>query len=171
MQHSGISPQLPALHDALRRGGKIANLLRQRFSHHVQIKRHRQPVIVAGRKDECARVCLPQIQLHIPRRRVSHPVVIRCVFHASLAAMVDGQQAAVRHIAALVMLHVEIIEAEHRARKDFVGGHRAVAGFVAKLPDRTAVALRQQRRALILKLFCADCRLLHAVVLLLFSSN
>ena len=122
---------------------------------------------VAGRKVERARVLLAQIELHIPRRRVGDQVVARGVIHAPLAAVVDleaawrvraplaaavdGEHPPVGHKIALVALHVKVVEREHHARKDLIGGHRAVAGLVSKLPDRAAVALRQQNSALMFK--------------------
>ena len=89
--------------------------------------------------------------LHIPRRRVGDQVVARGVLHAPLAAVVDGEHPPVGHKIALVALHVKVVERGHHARKDLIGGHRAVAGLVSKLPDRAAVALRQQNSALMLQ--------------------
>lgn len=106
---------------------------------------------VAGRKVERARVLLAQIELHTPRRRVGDQVVARGVIHAPLAAVVDGEHPPVGHKIALVALHVKVVEREHHARKDLIGGHRAVAGLVSKLPDRAAITLRQQNGALMLQ--------------------
>lgn len=106
---------------------------------------------VAGRKVERARVLLAQIELHIPRRRVGDQVVARGVIHVSLATVVDGEHPPFGHKIALVALHVKVVEREHHAREDLVGRHRTVAGLVSKLPDRAAVALRQQNSALMLQ--------------------
>ena len=125
--------ELPALDNLLRRRGKVPDLARQRLFHNVSVERDRQPMGVAGRKVERARVLLAQIELHIPRRRVGDQVVARGVIHAPLAVVVDGEHPPVGHKIALVALHVKVVEREHHARKDLIGRHRAVAGLVSKL--------------------------------------
>ena len=70
MDDARRAAELPALDDLLRRRGKVFDFARERFSHNVPVERDRQPVVVAGREVERARVLLAQIELHIPCRRV-----------------------------------------------------------------------------------------------------
>ena len=46
---------------------------------------------------------------------------------------------------------MKVVEAEYHAGEYLIGGHGAVAGLVAELPDRAAVALRQQYGPLLFK--------------------
>ena len=95
-----------------------------------------------------------KVQLHVSGFRIGQQASPRCVFHPPLAAVVDGKEPPVRHVAALEAAHVEVVKAEDYAGKDIVGCHGPVAGHVAKLPDGAAVALRQQARPLVLE----ECR-------------
>ena len=94
---------------------------------------------------------LPEIKLHVARGRVAYHAVPGVKFHPPLTAVVNGENAPVRDVRALVALHVEVVEAEHNARKYLVSRHRAVPGLVAELPHGAAAALCQQYRALIFK--------------------
>ena len=148
MDHPGAGPQLPAGDDGLRRHREVPDLLGQGTLHDVPVKGDGKAVVMVGGKDKGPGVLLAEVQLHIPRRRVGQAVIPRGVLHPPLPAVVDGQQPPVRHVAALKVLHVEVVEAQHHAGEDLVGGHGPLPGLVAKLPDRAAAALRQQHGAL-----------------------
>ena len=104
-----------------------------------------------------------QIQLHVTGLRIGHPVIARQILHASLPAVVNGQQTAVGHIGGLIALHVEIVESQHHTGEHLIGRYRPVARFVAELPDGAAVALYQQCGALRRK----HLRCVHPVLALL----
>ena len=95
----------------------------------------------------------PQVKLHASCGSISHHSVTCGVFHASLAAMVNGKYSPIRNITAVIPLHVKIIETPHNAGKNFIGSHRSIAGFIAELPYRTAVTLCKQDCSLAFKCF------------------
>lgn len=152
VDHPRISAQRPAGNERLQRYGKVLKLKRKRPAGGVTVKGNGQSVVVVRRENKGAGVLHAQVQLHISSLGVGQPVICRHVFHPSLAAVVDGKDAAVRDIAALKAAHVEVVEAEHHAGKHLVDGHGAVSGLVAELPDGAAVALRQQYGSLLFKL-------------------
>ena len=128
VDRSGIVAQLPAGDDAVRVCREVPDLAGQRVPDDIQVHGHGQPVVVAGGKAENAGVLFPQVQLHVPRADVGHGVFAGGVFHAPLPAVVHREQAAAGHIAALVLRHVEIVEAEHDAGKHC---HTAQPSFCA----------------------------------------
>ena len=99
---------------------------------------------MVGGEDKGAGMLLPKVQLDIPRRRIGQHIAARGVFHAALPAVVNGKQASIRHIAALKLRHVEVVKAEYGSREYFIGGHGALAGLIAELPDGAAVTMGQQ---------------------------
>ena len=97
---------------------------------------------------------LSQIKLHIARRSVAHHAVPDIVFHSPFSAMVNGEDSLVWYIAAMIPLHMKVIEAQQHTRKYLVGSHSSVTGFIAELPDRTAVTLSKQNCPFIFKFLC-----------------
>ena len=149
--HPGSVRQGPALQQLFRRHREILHLLRQGAGGNIQVKAHRQPVVMAGGKGEYPRVLPAQIQLHVAGGCVAHQIVPHRVLHPPLPAVVDGQHPALGDKAAIIALHVKIVEAEHHTGEYLVDGHCPVPRFIAELPDPAILAVRQQAGSLPLK--------------------
>ena len=115
----------------------------QGFPDQIPVKGDGQPVVVVGWENKGSGMLKPQVLLHISCCGIRQHIAAGGILHPTLPAVIDGKQSAVRYIAAFKPFHMKIVEAEHHPRKYLVGGHGAVAGFVAELPDRAAIALRQ----------------------------
>ena len=123
---------------------KILHFLRERRRCDLHIKADRQPVIMTRWKNKTPGMREPFVHLDVPGSDISVGIFRRQIFHFSLSAMVNDKHISARHIFGIKIFHMKIIEAQHRARKHFIAGHRAVAGVVAELIHTASVAFRQQ---------------------------
>ena len=164
----GIVAQLPAPDDVRGRHRKIPDLSGRGGAYRVQIKGHRQPVVMTGGEMKVSGVVPAKIQLHIPGACVGHGIGPGGVFHSPLPAVVYGKQRSAGHIGAFVVRYVKVVEAEHNAGKHIVNGHGPVAALVSELPNGAAVILRQQPCALFVRRAAGEKRpiLLHGFCLL-----
>ena len=90
---------------------------------------------MAGGEDKISCMVPPSVKLHVACRRIADHTVPCIIFHPALAAVVDGEDLPVRYKAAVIVLHMKIIEAEHYAGKYRIDSHGPFTGLIVKLPD------------------------------------
>ena len=156
VEHPGIPSQL----EFFQQGGgghrKILHLLGQRGFGKVEIQPHGDAMVVAGREHEPPLMGQAAVQFQIPRFAVGQRIFRGQVLHPAFPAVIEDKQLLPGGKAGIEGCHVEVVETQHGTREQLIGGHGAVAGLIAELPDAAAAALCQQHGTLLHELGLCD---------------